>query len=682
MPSEPPGRRPGRPVGARPALLSAMVAVLTVAGLLTAAPPAAAEGYPRPSGTTLELAGRGFGHGRGMSQWGAYGAAAGPARLTWQRILAFYYPGTVLAQRATRSLRVRLDQVGTGPTMVAAGGGLTLRAASCTVVLPTTSAVITYWRVRRSSATTFALEFFNSSPSDRSWHPWTPRGSGCPAAATTPEWTFSATGNVVRVLMPGGSVRSYRGVVRAIADPASSTGQRTLNDVDLEAYTKSVVPSEMPASWAAEALKAQAVAARTYAARRLGASAYYDICDTQQCQVYSGTSTERSTSSSAVDATRGQVLTYGGQLALTEFSAYNGGWTSAGSLPYQVAKRDPYDGVFATPAATWRSSIALSSIEAAYPSIGRLQSVQITQRTGNGSFGGAVEALVLAGSAGRVSLSGSAFRSRFDLRSAWFTIVNSASSAHDFTGDGLGDLIGRSGSTGDTYAYAGNAAGGYTARIDVGNLSGYSELVVQRDVDGDGLPDLLARNDATGALVLFAGDGRGGIGAGRSIGTGWGGYSQLTAVPNFDGDGAPDLVARENATGYLWLYRGDGRGGWLSRRLIGRGWQSVSELVSVDDWDGDGYTDLIARNDPTGRLYLFRGNGRGGWAGVKVIGYGWSGYSRLAGPGDWTGDGRPDLLAVNRSDGTLYAYRGDGRGGWLARVKVGTGWGGIDTVVS
>lgn len=659
-----------------------VAAALTVLGVLTAPPAGAAEGYPRPAGTTLELAGRGYGHGRGMSQWGAYGAAAGPAHLTWQQIVAFYYPGTSAAQRVDQPVRVRLDQVGTGATTVAAGNGLSLHAGSCTVVLPTTSSVITYWRVRRASATTFALEFYNSSPTDRQWHAWTPRGTGCPAAATTPEWTFSGTGDVVRVLLPSGTVRTYRGVIRTIADPSLATRQRTLNDLDLESYLKSVVPSEMPASWAPEALKAQAVAARTYAARRLGGTAYYDICDTQACQVYSGTGNEHPNATSAIDATRGVVLTYGGQLALTEFSAYNGGWTSAGPVPYQVAKPDPYDGVFATPAATWHASIALASIEGAYPQIGSLRSVQITQRDGNGVFGGAVLGLTLNGSTGSVALTGNAFRSRFGLRSTWFTVTNSAASAHDFTGDGLGDVLGQARSTGMTYAYAGNAAGGYTARTTVSDLAGYSEIVVQRDFDGDGNPDVLARKDSTGELMMFSSDGQGGVRAPVRVGSGWGGYSELTGVADFTGDGAADVLARQDSTGNLYVYPGNGRGGWLRPMVIGRGWSALSEVVSVGDWDGDGHPDILARNDPTGRLYLFRGNGRGGWLGAKIIGYGWTGYSRLAGPGDWTGDGHPDLLAVNTATGVLYAYRGNGRGGWLPRVTVGSGWGGIGQVVS
>ncbi len=349
-----------------------------------------------------------------------------------------------------------------------------------------------------------------------------------------------------------------------------------------------------------------------------------------------------------------------------------------------MAKPDPYDGVFPTPPpAARRASIALATIENAYPQLGTLRTVPLAQHDGPGKpFGGAVDELTLVGSSGSVSLTGNAFRSRFGLRSTWFTVTNSAASAHDFTGDGIADVIGRIRSSGSVYAYAGDAAGSYTARTVVTDLAGYSELTMQRDFDGDGLPDLLARQDSTGDLVLLAGDGLGGVTAGRRVGTGWGGFSELTAVTDFDGDGKPDLAARQDSTGYLWLYRGDGHGGWLRRQRIGTGWQGLSEVVSVGDWDGDGHADLMARNDSTGRLYLFRGDGRGGWAGAKVIGYGWGGYSRLTGPGDWTGDGHPDLLTVNTATGVLYAYRGNGRGGWLSRVTVGSGWGGIDTVVS
>lgn len=662
-------------------LLASLLTVLSTAVLLAAPPASAAEVYPRPPGANIEFAGRAFGHGRGMSQWGAYGAAAGPARLGWRQILDFYYPGTVVANRVDAALRVRLDAVGTGPTTVAAGGGLTLTAGDCRIVLPDTSSTITYWRVRRSSPTTFVLEYFNSAANR--WYAWAPTGAGCPPPATTADWTFG-TGStlatsVVRVLMPGGSVRSYRGWLRAVPN---GSRQRTVNVVALDDYLKSVVPSEMPASWPAEALRAQTVAARTYAARTIKTAGSWDICDTTACQVYSGTDNERSTSTQAVEATRGVVLTYQGAMAFTEFSAYNGGWTTAGSVPYQVAKRDPYDGVFSIPARTWRASATLARVEAAYPQIGALRAVRVLSRDGNGQFGGRVGQLLIVGSLGSVREAGDRFRGRFGLRSSWFTITNSSASARDFNGDGLGDVLARDRSSGTLYVYSGNGAGGISTRSRSIELAGYSELMMTQDFDGDGRADMIARRDSSGELVLFRGNGAAGAAAPVTIGTGWGGYSELTAATNLDGDGRPDIVAKEVATGRLYLYRGDGRGGWLRRQLIGTGWRDMSEVASVGDWDGDGKPDLLARSNSTGRLYLFRGNGRAGWLGARVVGYGWTGMSRLSGPGDWDGDRNADVMGVETSTGTLYAYRGNGRGGWLPRLRVGPGWSGMDPVVS
>lgn len=410
------------------ALIASALALLTMTGLVAAPSASAAEVYPRPLGTTLELAGRGYGHGRGMSQWGAYGAAAGPAKLGWRQILSFYYPGTRATIQPNAALRVRLDAIGTYPTTVAAGGGLTLRVGTCRVVLPTTSSAIAYWRVRRASSTTSVLQFYNSTT--RLWRVWSPTGRGCPPPATTAEWTFSTNptiaSSMVKVLLPTGTLRSYRGWVRAVPDPSISTRARTVNVVTLEEYLLGVVPSEMPPAWAPNAVRAQSVAARTYAARKLGSAGSWDICDTTACQVYRGTTHEVAASTLAVRATKSIVLAYGGALAFTEFSAYNGGWTTAGSVPYQVAKRDPYDGVFPTPAATWRASVSLARIQSAYPALGSLTSIQVLARDGHGVFRGRVLSLALVGSRSTVTVSGAAFRGTFRLRSTWFTITNAA----------------------------------------------------------------------------------------------------------------------------------------------------------------------------------------------------------------------------------------------------------------
>jgi SpoIID/LytB domain protein len=179
----------------------------------------------------------------------------------------------------------------------------------------------------------------------------------------------------------------------------------------------------MPASWSAEAVKAQAVAARTYAAwsRGLNPSRYYQICDSSACQVYRGTTAEDPRGDAAVAATAHQILTYQGQPAFTQFSSSNGGWTTVGSRPYLVAEADPYDGRAANPVHTWTLRLSAARIEAAYPGIGALQQLRVTQRDGHGEWGGRVEVIVLDGKRNDVTLSGDGFRSVFGLRSSWFS---------------------------------------------------------------------------------------------------------------------------------------------------------------------------------------------------------------------------------------------------------------------
>jgi peptidoglycan/xylan/chitin deacetylase (PgdA/CDA1 family) len=102
-----------------------------------------------------------------------------------------------------------------------------------------------------------------------------------------------------------------------------------------------------------------------------------------------------------------------------------------------------------------------------------------------------------------------------------------------------------------------------------------------------------------------------------------------TLVRDFDGDGKADLMARDATTGELWLYPGNGRGGWLTPTRIGRGWQGMDALVSPGDFNGDGKADLMARDATTGELWLYPGNGRGGWLTPTRIGRGWQGMDAL-----------------------------------------------------
>ena len=131
-----------------------------------------------------------------------------------------------------------------------------------------------------------------------------------------------------------------------------------------------------------------------------------------------------------MSATAGRVLTYGGDIALTEFSASNGGWTTAGgpSTPYLVAKADPYDGRVPNYGSswpnphTWLDTVSITGLQARYPSIGQFIRFDVLGRDGHGEFGGRVTSVVVQGNTGHVTLSGSAFASAAGLKSVWWTV--------------------------------------------------------------------------------------------------------------------------------------------------------------------------------------------------------------------------------------------------------------------
>ncbi|MFC8500921.1 glycoside hydrolase domain-containing protein [Pedococcus sp. NPDC057267] len=202
----------------------------------------------------------------------------------------------------------------------------------------------------------------------------------------------------------------------------------------------------------------------------------------------------------------------------------------------------------------------------------------------------------------------------------------------------------------------------------------HSPVTLPHDWNSDTHNDVLAR-DTSGNLWLYPGDGSGGWLAPRQVGTGWSGMT-MVAPGDFNGDGHLDLLARDGS-GVLWLYPGDGSGGWLGPRQVGTGWSGMT-MVAPGDFDGDGHPDVLAR-DASGNLWLYPGDGSGGWLARRQVGTGWSGMTMVA-PGDFDGDGHPDVLARDAS-GNLWLYPGDGSGSWLGPRQVGTGWSGMTALV-
>ncbi len=212
----------------------------------------------------------------------------------------------------------------------------------------------------------------------------------------------------------------------SFGDADGGLGTRdTVNLLSLEQYLRGVVPLEIPALWSPNAVSAQAVAARTYAAaeRSHPNAAHYEICDTSACQVYGGYDVEHPSATAAIRATAHQGLFHEGLPAFTQFSASSGGWTSAGSMPYLVSKEDPYDGWAGNKNHTWTLEVDDALLEKHYPTIGDLTSIEVATREGNGEWGGRVQAMTLIGNAGRADISGDTLRTVLGLKSSWFTFT-------------------------------------------------------------------------------------------------------------------------------------------------------------------------------------------------------------------------------------------------------------------
>lgn len=225
------------------------------------------------------------------------------------------------------------------------------------------------------------------------------------SAASALRWRASARGNQLLVdgqvigesltLEPIGNAflewqgEQYRGVVRLLARDSKV---QIINIVPVESYLRGVVPSEMQALWPAEALKAQAVAARTYSLVNLNPQASYDICATDECQEYHGVQAEHPNSDAAIRATTGLVLSYAGQLARTYYHADSGGRSATAaevwgmsSLPYLVAQQDY---VQDSPHSNWtvevNPSVAAALLRRYGYDVGVVQAMQVTSVSDSG----------------------------------------------------------------------------------------------------------------------------------------------------------------------------------------------------------------------------------------------------------------------------------------------------------
>lgn len=454
----------------RGGVVGLVVSALLFAGSTAVDRPAAASDLPEAGATatapSLVVEGRGWGHGDGLSQVGAYGYAV-RFGWDWQRILAHYYGGTTLGGLRNDwgdLMSVRLKAFDDDGVVAVARGGGGLRtsanpgAPGMRSIVAVETGPATYRVFGRSdtaSCPTGPLSTTLLTPANGWSELTTPSGivsgtaTGLPATRLDVwvdgvDTVTAPAADLIVACEPGdeGAERAYRGSIRIVNGTEGEN--RVVNRVPLESMVRGVVPRESPAGWAdagggsgINALRAQAVAARTYAAAESRYS-YARSCDDQDCQVYGGaarrtdlgggafgfTPLEDARSDRAVADTAGVVLRRGpgadAGYAYAQFSASSGGWTSGANFPAVQDEGDPFGPWSGYN--TWTASVPIAEIEADWPTIGKYQSVEVLRRNGLGEWGGRVQQMVLRGTAGTVTITGEQFRSRLGLKSSWFRV--------------------------------------------------------------------------------------------------------------------------------------------------------------------------------------------------------------------------------------------------------------------
>jgi stage II sporulation protein D len=350
---------------------------------------ASASASPR-----MTIRGAGFGHGVGMSQYGAYGYAQQGAG--YAAILGHYYSGTAL--------------------------GATDPAYVVRVLLQTTSGAAAFSGAERAGTRT--LDPAKSYRAVRRGLDQVDLQSAAGKRIATFTAPLQVDGGADGLVLKGRG--AYRGILEL---RPGAFGMNAVNAVALEEYVRGVVAAESPSSWPLEALKAQAVAARTYAiTTSKGGNGFDQYADTRS-QVYGGIGSETPTTNQAVAETAGQVVTYQGKPVVTYFFSTSGGRTEnvenvfgGAAQPWLRSVDDPYDSV--SPRHRWRLSMTLGSAQARLGGLvkGSFRGIKVVKR---GASPRVLQADVV-GTRGRTRVSGATLRSRLGLYDTWASYTSIA----------------------------------------------------------------------------------------------------------------------------------------------------------------------------------------------------------------------------------------------------------------
>jgi stage II sporulation protein D len=334
--------------------------------------------------------GRGFGHGVGMSAYGAYGYALHGKG--YRFILGHYYSGTTIGTLTkTRVVRVLLD-------ISSDDVGFSGATSACGEALDPKRGYEAH-RVARSVLlrSTGGKRLANCGPKLRA------AGAGTIAIA---------------------DLGTYRGALEAVPTDEASGSLNVVNALAVDQYVKGVIPNESPPSWPPAELQAQAVASRSFALTAGVGGNGFDLYADTRSQVYKGLESEYASSNAAADSTHGQVVEYGGTIAETLFSACSGGHTESiqnvfggPAIPYLQGVPDPYD--YYCPLHEWTLKFSGPEISAKLAPYldGRLKQVVIT-KTGASPR---IISAKLIGTAGTTTVTGTELETALGGYSDWMT---------------------------------------------------------------------------------------------------------------------------------------------------------------------------------------------------------------------------------------------------------------------
>ncbi|WP_460498425.1 FG-GAP repeat domain-containing protein [Glycomyces tarimensis] len=252
---------------------------------------------------------------------------------------------------------------------------------------------------------------------------------------------------------------------------------------------------------------------------------------------------------------------------------------------------------------------------------------------------------------------------------------------YDFDNDDASDILARRASDGTLFLYPGNGDGSLEPRESWGSSWESVDLIeTAGDFNGDGASDVLARDADSTRMYVYLGDGNGGYSGTRIAWGTWSSMSTIVSGHDYNGDGINDVIAVHKSTGYLWLYPGTGDGYLESRIQIGSGWNAMRELTAVGDLNADGNADLIAVRASDGCMFYYAGHGDTTFDSRVQIGCGWNNYDQVTGIGDFNSDGHTDWIARRQTDGNLYLYLGNGAGRTQGREHIGHDWNSMDII--